>query len=141
MSDLEDKIREIVWSAKERDVSVNYAIAQIHKAYEEAGYSKDKPGEVYPVSHTADFSHGVLSELMTGQEWYDRWKECLKHKMIPSDSVEAWKLYDAAARRAAGIEEPTQITQTHPCPYHIDDCPKCVAPTPHPNDLPMPGDK
>lgn len=56
-------------------------------------------GDVKETKITADFSNGKLSKLMTGQEFYDRFKEELRDAEFPQ-----YEFVRRAAKRAAGLE-------------------------------------
>lgn len=104
MSNLDDRLREIVAIIHTEEGCKlvrpcpveNQGIRAIREAFADER-----------TSYVADFSNGKLSELMTGQEWYDRFV-----KQLPTPlEVEGWASYDlldkedvmAAAKQAAGL--------------------------------------
>lgn len=123
MSNLDDKLREIMLNARKvglSDETATYEVAQIKQAFEEAGYVKsgyanfkslkvpDEPLDTLQVKHEPS--------LMTGQEWYDRFEKELSHEIYgdtnPSDKVDCEGIPYAcscdlldAAKRAAGLDD------------------------------------
>lgn len=58
--------------------------------------------KVDSVKHVADFSHGKLSALMTGQEWYDKFAKELK--LETGQQLATVNDVLDAAKKAAGIK-------------------------------------
>lgn len=100
MSDIDDKLYDILWEAKEREVSVTDTIAQIKQAFAEANYI-EIPDDSQEVEALAAWHSGVL---LTGQEWLDKF-------LAEADKGEKWidtgDYFKAleAAKRAAGLTE------------------------------------
>lgn len=109
MSDLDDKIRNIIRSIKYLDLAsttidkptYNYEIAQIKQVFEEERYLKPQYKEGSAINVAIDES-GKPYKAMTGQEWYDRFflelkQENTVEKFYPYYSIEK------AAKKAAGL--------------------------------------
>jgi hypothetical protein len=119
MSDLDDKLREILQSLPSSETGDSsddeWKIAQIHQAYKDAGWTED----LYRKHFNDAYISGIKesANFMTGQEFYDRFKAEVVpdfEKFILEPDTTGYvkegfkKLHEAyleAARRAAGISE------------------------------------
>jgi hypothetical protein len=81
------------------------------KAYKDAGGDMD---EVIVMSHKDIDRNIALNNLMTGQEWYERFIKEVKHELGYTDEqIGAIDYrYSVAARRAAGIDMATLSPDT-----------------------------
>lgn len=109
MNSLDEKIAEILEPQyHDRNGIPHYqripeAIAQIHQAYKEAGYTND----IYRKHFNAAFIDGIKQEagLMTSTEWYDRFVVEMATEPTDRDgSMLAYSVYQVA-KRASGIKE------------------------------------
>ena len=102
---LEKRLKKILEQAgKGLAGSVDYETAQIIEAFSDANYVQV---EETPVGLRFKANSG----LMSGAEWYSRWKvelakESLNHKMPMSINA-----YDLAAKRASGETEESPTTK------------------------------
>ena len=110
MSDLDDKLREILAKVKfypTVEIPPSEAIAAIKQAFTEAGHKKFTNRldlETHNLTHTD-------KPLMTGQEWYDRFEKEMYFliAMVWDDHKEHHEILDReqileAAKKAAGLE-------------------------------------
>lgn len=109
MSDLDSKLREILEEVEDEvnntgGVSTKHRgrlVAQIKQAFAEEGYvkvSKDNQDKIKTAT-IYSINHGQY-ELMTGQEWYERFEKELNNHPIKLQGTEIMR----AAKKAAGLE-------------------------------------
>lgn len=123
MKDLDDRLREISVPIKDRDGNItarkhldNEAIAQIHKALDEAGWLN--PLDAKLAHEALRVTDKVMEQMMTGQEWYGRIdRDLLRSRILgtsktfnqftePELILELlYKHFDAAAKKAAGLDK------------------------------------
>ncbi len=107
MSDLNDKLQEILWKTKDHDLSVNDAVAQLLQTFTEAGYAHYETVIQKEVNDQLQGIQEYYQEVyMSGEQFYDRFKAELEASY--DLKVDGNKMYmidiGNAARRAAGIE-------------------------------------
>lgn len=113
MSDLDDKLREILYGMVQ-DISVqgkdghkafSESIAQIKQAFKDAGGKLPDENNVYHIDNATFIGrNNSIDGAMTGAEWYDRFtmemvRTLNNHHQGISERVAE------AAKRASGIEE------------------------------------
>jgi len=122
MSDLDDKLREVLRYTVngERNIhatEMKETLAQIKQAFANAGYVQTlKTGDRTIVANGKDPFGWIVyypDEVMTGQEWYDRFMAELD-KPLYNDTKKYQRqcpecgspyLLETAAKRAAGLED------------------------------------
>lgn len=107
MSDLDKKLDEIIFGDMPKHFMSDDMLAkpeQIKQAFKDAGWRD--------VMHLEDrakqgqFVANKRVELLSGQEWYDRFRVALRNKKLEGKSPEAvLMICDAAAQEASGIQK------------------------------------
>lgn len=98
MASLDDKLRGIIGNGYDR-FDVEKAIAQIKQAFADEGWIKPEG---------ADLIADVLDDMMTGQEWYDRFMKELPDSIDlvhPDREVFDRRWAITAAKKAAGLTD------------------------------------
>lgn len=102
---LDDKLREVIygWVTADMDVTeeehIDKMVAQIKQAFAEAGWSDGFNG---PKISKMEIDN---KEVMTGQEWYDRFTKALAGEVFPFSSETDEEVIDLIdkCKKAAGL--------------------------------------
>lgn len=105
---LDDKLREILFPDQQSIeeewgnggdavalLRTNESIAKIHQAFADAGYVNTK---------AVGFEGFTVKNLMTGQEWYDRFEKAFPGDGLMQPYIDIREQVLWAAKRASGLE-------------------------------------
>jgi hypothetical protein len=110
MSDLHEKLKDLWLDAKGSGINQDDFTAEVEQAFKDAGWFKQHTSSPEAFVELVGSMDRHLSNLMTGQEWYDRFeKELLLYFDEDGDYPKHLDGYKTAAlfniaKKAAGIE-------------------------------------